>query len=158
MEPVDPSILTACFHGAQRAGCVYQWGAKPGRDWDSSLVKQSDCSGMSGWLVARATNQAVQLPEGSYDQYDWCRQQGLHQLSQYSDLHYTVADPNRVFIGFELAANSHPGHVWIVYMGRTLECHGPRGSALAGRSWDDPILVRIVDACFELPARDGTGA
>ncbi len=155
MKPftVDLSLLHACYHGAQKAGCVYLYDAKPPVTADSSAVLQSDCSGMSRWLLARATQQgiiAAGFPDGSSNQHDWCRAQGLHSVA-YSDLHYTVNDPGRLFIAFE---DPHPiGHVWLIQAGDTIECHGPRGAHLGGRRWNDPVLVRIVSACFELPVQ-----
>jgi len=154
MTPIALGLFYACYHGAQRAGCVYLYGAKPAVDADSSDVHHADCAGMVRWLIARATGGQVILPEGSPDQHAWCEAQGLHKVSQYSDLHYAMQDGSRLFLAFH---NPEPvGHVWAVNMGRSIECHGPRGEPLGGRAWDNPILVRIADACYELPTeREG---
>ena len=65
------------------------------------------------------------------------------------NVQYGKDDPNRLFIGFIQPAGGHPGHVWLIYKGKTLESHG--GAGVSSRDWDTPILLSKASAAYELP-------
>ena len=129
-----------------------QLGAKaPFLSCDTSVIHAIDCSGFSRYAVAKSTKQQTIIPDGSFYQRLWCEQQGLHKLSQYSDVQYAASDPSRVFICF-IEPNSHEsiGHVFFVCAGVTYESHG--GIGVDSRAWDTQVLKDNTSETFEFPS------
>jgi hypothetical protein len=61
---------------------------------------------------------------------------------------YAAKDPKRLFIAFIAAHDGHPGHVWLVRLGRTLESCGSHG--VSSREWDVSVLKNSCCAAYEL--------
>lgn len=141
---------------AKCAGRVrYKLGGKaPSLTADTSEIKSIDCSGWVRYLLARASNQAIKMPDGSQVQLDWVRAQGWRKLDMYQDVNFARADPSRLFIAFlsPKPGFAWPRHVWCLHSDgtrmRTLESHGSGG--VNSRPWDTPNL-RSCRACFEVP-------
>ena len=156
MSPIDLTQLQIVYNKLHTQGVKYGWGAKaPSLDAQCSEIKRLDCSGFVQFAIAKASDQKVILPEGSVQQHDWCKTQNLYKLAGYDNLLYTIKDPFRLFIAFIVPSN-HPGHVWLEYMGKTLESHG--GVGVDSRKWNTPVLYNnaIADnasAVYELPLR-----
>jgi hypothetical protein len=148
---IDLDLLQSVFDN-MKGRVTYSFGAKaPDLSMDSHGIAEIDCSGFVRYAIARATQQAVILPDGSSNQHDRCEAQGLHQLAHYSDVAYAAQDPSRLFIAF---LDPHPiGHVWLLRADgqghvMTMESHGGRG--VDSRPWNTRVLMH-ADACYELP-------
>jgi hypothetical protein len=161
--PVDLQLLNTVFARLAARGIPYRLGGKIPLDVDTSdprIARGIDCSGFVRYALAKATNQALVLPDGSWNQHAWCRDQGLHQLGRYSDV--TQADPSRLFIAFINPEPQRVGHVWLIHRAEepggdwrqeqptTLESHG--GHGVDSRLWSTRVLLTEVSACYELPA------
>ena len=148
MKPVGLAILEEVFTHMHLNGVGYSLGAKaPSMTCDSSQIHKIDCSGFVRYAIARATEQAVVMPDGSVNQHDWCDSQKLPKLA-----YPNVGKPDatgKLFIGFIQPAHGHPGHVWLVHNATTLESHG--GVGVDSRPWNSRVLVNAVAACYELP-------
>lgn len=90
-----------------------------------------DCSGFARYIVYHASGGSLLLPDGSFNQADWCVADDLHQVAHYSDLSRPDVrhDPSHLFIAFLPARRTKPGHVWLVTAGLTFESYSPRGVA-----------------------------
>ena len=128
----------------------YKLGAKVPLTTDSADIKRIDCSGYSRWILARASNQALRMPDGSQVQLDWVRDQGWRKLAKYADVEYAKNDGSRLFIAFlsPKPGNSWPRHVWLVRYAMTMESCGSRG--VTSRPWDN-VNLRGCKDCFEIP-------
>lgn len=161
LTPVDLDLLDTVFARLAHRGIPYRLGGKIPLDSDTSdprIARGVDCSGFTRYALAKATNGALVIPDGSWNQHDWCRKQALHRLAQYSDV--TQADPSRLFIAFINTEPGRVGHVWLIHRAQTsgidwkeippttLESHGGRG--VDSRPWNTRILLRLVSECFEL--------
>lgn len=148
MHPTSLQILEDVF-GAMDGVTHYLLGAKPELDVEPNTVKVSDCSGFVRLAVYKASGAAIELPEGSVTQREWCEQNGLHKLDQYSDVQYASSDDHRLFICFIVANETEKiGHVWFVRSGVTMECYG--GHGVGSRAWDTAILKDNASYAFEL--------
>lgn len=128
----------------------YRLGAKANLLADSADIHQIDCSGFVRWILARASDQEIRLPDGSQVQLDWCRAVGYHKLAHYSDVQYAREDPSRLFIAFlsPKPGKAWPRHVFLVRSGMTLESCSSLG--VGSRRWDVNVLKGSQN-CFELP-------
>jgi hypothetical protein len=153
LEPVSLALLETVFsHMDGRVG--YVLGAKaPSLTCDTSQIHTIDCSGFSRYILARATNGLLVLPDGSQNQLAWASQEGLQRLANYSDVQFAAADPSRLFIGFLKPGSDGIGHVFLLRSRDggmlTRESHGHHG--VDARAWDTPALAGC-HFCFELPA------
>jgi cell wall-associated NlpC family hydrolase len=149
---INRQRLMLAFH-AMVGRVLYAWGAKEDdlTTWPA-FVERLDCSGFVRFIVAWASGQRIIMPDGSAQQHTWCNAAALHQLDSYHDLSYTVDDPDRLFIAFIPPTGSHPGHVWLVRAGSTMECRSRAG--VSSRAWNAPVLRRGAVAVYELPAYD----
>lgn len=131
----------------------YRLGAKaPSLTADSNVITHIDCSGFLRWLLARASDQTLRLPDGSVRQAAWCEQH-LRRLEHPSDVAYARDDPGRLFIVFLRPSAIRPrsaGHVWLVCEGRTIESRG--GVGVSSRAWDTSVLRDHASAAYEVPA------
>ena len=83
--PVSLSVLNAVFQN-MKGRVAYSFGAKAANlSEDTRFIDQIDCSGFVRYALARATNQALILPDGSSNQHDWA-DANLRKLAQYSDV------------------------------------------------------------------------
>ena len=156
IEPINLKKLYQTFDNMTIHGVKYGLGDKaPRLDCDTSEVKRIDCSGFVRYAIAKATNQKLIIPDGSWIQNDWCRSQGFPKKN-YADLHY--ADHSRLFIAFIRAGRNGAGrigHVWFInqmdkdWPVETMESYG--GHGVGSRRWDNSTLRRLVFECFELP-------
>lgn len=148
---VDLAILEAVFRNM--AGRVeYHWGGKaPDLAMDSHGIEGIDCSGFVQFALARATGGKLVLPQGSWQQREWCEAAGLHKLEKYADVKFAANDPGRLFIAFIKPAGKKAGHVWLVRAGHTMESYGEHG--VGARKWNAKPLPQRVCACFELPVK-----
>jgi cell wall-associated NlpC family hydrolase len=147
-QKIDLGMLRTVFTHMAINGTEYGLGAKaPSLTVDSINIHKIDCSGFTRYAIARATDQKLIIPDGSVNQHDWCEEQGLHKVD-YPNV--AIADDSRLFIAFiPPAPSGHPGHVWFINGGNTMESHG--GVGVSTRHWDNPILLHAVTACYELP-------
>lgn len=157
ITPVNLSKLVDLHGRCELKGVRYGLGSKArSLTQDSHTLTRIDCSGYVRYLLAKATDQKLIIPDGSWIQRDWCESKGLHRLKKYSDVRY--ADHSRLFIAF-ITPNTNGagriGHVWLVVkldddeVPDTIESHG--GVGVNTRRWDQLTLRRQCSACFELP-------
>lgn len=154
--PVNLSQLLTVHDHALMKGIPYGLGSKaPSLSCDTSQIRRIDCSGYIRFLLAKATNQQMIIPDGSWNQRDWCERNGLARKN-YPDLHY--ADQSRLFIAFITPGVNNAGsvgHVWLVnqmddtWPSETMESYG--GHGVGSRRWDTGVLRRECAVCFELP-------
>lgn len=157
ITPVDLSTLLDLHSRCELRGIRYGLGSKAkSLTQDSHTISRIDCSGYVRYLIAKATNQKLILPDGSWNQRDWCENNGLHRLQKYSDVVY--GDKSRLFIAFitpHINGAGSIGHVWLVArvdgdnVPDTIESHGGKG--VDTRAWNHLTLRRQCAACFELP-------
>lgn len=142
--PVNLQRLLADFEAVNDS--PYKLGAKWPVEADirDVLAKPVDCSGFVRWLFWR---QGIRLPDGSQQQWAYVRDVLKWRDVRYSDLHWTVEDPGRLFIAFKRATKSGHGHVWLVCGGQTLESYS--GHGVGRRPWKR--LERYAAACYEVP-------
>jgi hypothetical protein len=130
MRPINRTVLRETY--AHMVGRVtYEMGAKaPSLTCDSADIAQIDCSGLARYLVAKASGQAVIMPDGSAAQLQWCIDSGLERESYQPG---ATAQDNVLRIHFLTAERAamvgRPGdrHVWFTFNGRTIESHGGGG-------------------------------
>ncbi len=152
MTPVDLPLLKRVFGELKARSVLYLWGGKAHPlDADSSTITELDCSGFVQYVIAKATDQKLILPEGSVDQHNWCDARGLRQLSRYSDVQYARDDPNRLFIAFIEPHGKRAGHVWLVCAGKSMESRGVVG--VDSRKWNTPVLLGNACAAYEVGAK-----
>ena len=136
--------VVALFNELCHDGINYRLGEK---DPNTGFL---DCSGWIHYACERYAPTWA-MPDGSYNQMDWCTRQQLRGV-KYSEAAH--ADAARLFIAFITADDTHNiGHVWFLNYGETMECHG--GGGIDSRDWDTPVLLTEVSHCFELPAKSG---
>lgn len=146
---VDLALMKTLFDRT-RGRVKYRLGAKCALDADSHTITKIDCSGFSRWILYRASDGAIKMPDGSQMQLAWVRDQGWRKLVDYSDVQHAEEDPSRLFIAFlsPKPGNAWPRHVWLVVAGKTMESHGSGG--VNSRPWNTPAL-RGCKKCFEVP-------
>jgi hypothetical protein len=157
LPKIDLALFETVFSRLEMRGVQYDLGAKAGslKD-DTSKINRIDCSGFARYIIAKATQQALIIPDGSWNQRDWCERVGLHRLASYNDVLY--ATPRRLFICFitpHVNGAGDIGHVWFVSQldgdstPDTMESHG--GVGIDSRPWNARVLKRECAAAFELP-------
>jgi cell wall-associated NlpC family hydrolase len=145
---VKLTIVRALFNNMKHH-VEYELGQKaPSLTCQSNAINWLDCSGFTQFVIARASEQKIILPEGSVEQHEWVAAHGWRKLDHYADVFYARDDPARLFIAFIAPAEGH-GHVFLVNGGQTLESCG--GHGVTSRHWDDEILQPHVSACYEVP-------
>lgn len=119
-------------------------------------VSLADCSGFCRWIVYRASDKKIIMPDGSWNQRVWCGAQGWHRLARYSDvgLPEVKQDESRLFIGFMKPVmlgkkQIKAGHVWMISAGKTYESRGGKG--VSSRAWNSPVLRLRCSDCYEVP-------
>lgn len=146
---IDLALMKTLFDRT-RGRVKYRLGAKCALDADSATITHIDCSGFSRWILYRASDGAIKMPDGSQAQLEWVRVQHWHKLASYWDVQHARKDPSRLFIAFlsPKPGNAWPRHVWYVQAGVTMESHGSGG--VNSRPWDE-LNLRGCKACFEVP-------
>jgi hypothetical protein len=125
---------------ALHAGVHYRFGAKAA---DIAQVPHAgtsiDCSGWVRVLLRRAAG--ITIPEGSWGQREWCESQGFKHSTY--DRDGAGRMDGRVRIGFIRQRQGRSGHVWLIYMGSTLESWG--GHGVGRRPWNTKVLLQCKD-------------
>lgn len=149
MKSINLPFLIACHHHAMVKGVDYVWGAKPSPALTTDKIHGSDCSGWMRYLFGR---QDITLPEGSQQQMEWFKEQGFGAVTDYPAICSSPA--GKLWICFALdtrAQGGHPGHVWLVDGGETMECFG--GVGVGERPANTRILRTLFHVGFELPTQ-----
>lgn len=85
-------------------------------------VKKLDCSGFIRMLVFKTTPDHLEIPDGSWNQREWCKSMGFKEtLYEHCLLH-----DGRVRLCF-LPTECNPNHVWACWNGLTVECCSRKG-------------------------------
>jgi hypothetical protein len=122
----------------------YQFGSKPNPSTRVPLIESSDCSGWIDYLWNNCKSPDSKIPpEGSVAIHEYVK--GVYPWQHYSDCQ--IID-GKLRIAFIQPTSNEAGHVWFIWNGFTIECHGGKG--VNTRSWDNPILLGKVDACYVL--------
>lgn len=160
---VDLELLKTVFARMERNGVSYGYGVKaPSLDCDTSIIKSIDCSGATRYGLAKATNGAWIVPDGSQAQLEYCEQKAaageLHKLAKYSDVQY--ATEKRLFWCF-IKVNTNGcgsvGHTFFITQEdsesfpESMESHG--GGGVIARPWNTGVLKREAYAAFEIPVK-----
>lgn len=144
---LDVNKLVEVFDHMHLKPTPYVWGEKaPSMTCDSSEIKGIDCSGFSRYAICKASDGVTDIGDGSQQQMEWF-EGNPNNATEYRKAGLTK---DRLFIAFIKAANGHPGHVWFVLNGFTMESHG--GVGVSSRVWDTPVLMRGVAKCYLLGA------
>lgn len=132
------------YHKACKAR--YKLGAKAPLGTPAKDISLIDCSGYIRCILFDAAG--LRLPDGSQNQLRWART-NLRKLAKYEDVRYAKADPGRVFIAFlsPKPGNEWPRHVWLCYMGKTMESASGLGGV--GSRWWDAFSPQCKE-CFEV--------
>lgn len=141
--PVDVDTLKLLSDRTVQPGNQYEFGGKVALDADSSTVAASgiDCSGYVRWLLYRATNGRVKIPDGSAVQHEWFRDNGFKLSSVAS----ACLMDQVLRIAF-LPPGSGIGHVALIRDGITFESHGsagPNRRQWTGRGWQGRCRVYV---------------
>jgi hypothetical protein len=176
---VDLNSLERDFAQLERQGVAYGLGAKAegytykGRQWNPnstrklstpvSTIEHLDCSGFVRYLLYRATDAKLEIPDGSQNQREWCEQQAaaklLHKVSKYENTNKYLTK-ERLFIAFIKPWTNgcgEIGHVWLVgqfnkdSFAETMESFG--GHGVGSRLWNARTLLREVYSVYELPTK-----
>lgn len=159
MEPISLDTLNLVYGRLSARHIKYKLGAKApsliADTTDYRFLDGIDCSGFVRYALAKASDQKVILPDGSFNQLSWAQNQGLHKLDNYKDVVY--GDPTRLFLCFIKAADTKEGigHVWLVHKSsdkdipRTMESYG--GCGVGSRPWFASPLRHRCHYAYELP-------
>lgn len=146
--PVDIALLKTLSDRTVQPGNQYEFGGKVDLDADSAEVRAEgvDCSGYVRWLIHRATNGAVTMPDGSWVQHEWVQEAGFKPS--------TIASA-QLLDGYLRIAFMSPrrgggiGHVALILDGQTMESHGgagPNRRKWAGTGWQAKTKVYVLAA------------
>ncbi len=145
---IDPQMLIDYTNLCIKAHITYKLGGKdptpktPEPPLDFSEI---DCSGFVREAVMYATHDKVLLPDGSWNQWDYCKRLKFKE----SKFEYTGLNDGLVRICFKIANGAGDiGHVWLTHNGQSLESHGGKG--VDRRVWDHPTLKKICQHVYVL--------
>jgi hypothetical protein len=146
--PVNTAKLVQLVRDMRAAGVKYAIGnaAHPTVGKVSSLsepvssITALDCSGFVRYALYQAGG--GQIPDGSVRQQEWFARQGFAALNYQKTA--GLVD-NHLRIAFLVG---HPGHVWMVLNGLTIESHG--GVGPDRRAWNTPVLFKGANHCYLL--------
>jgi hypothetical protein len=110
---------------------------------DDLSGKSIDCSGYARLLVYHCTDGETIMPDGSFNQNEWCKTQGFKR-TEYKNA--SLSD-DRLRIAF-IRPPSHNRHVWLIINGMTIESFGGHGPGR--RVWNSNVLKSNVDDCYVL--------
>jgi hypothetical protein len=149
VPPINLFLLQKLTHSLQINGVSYGLGSKVKLEAPAKSIQRIDCSGLVRWLVYNCTSPHLVIPDGSYNQREWCQKMGLvsvpyNQVNQAPNL-----AGNDLFIAFINKTSDHEGHVWFVNDGETFESHHGRG--VNSRKWNSRPLPQEVAYCFIWP-------
>lgn len=150
--PVNMAVLTDLVK--RTAGKVaYDYGAKPNPGAKPGSFRNSDCSGFVRWLLPLVATEHIDVPDGSWNQWEWCKRQGF-KLTAYDK----AGDEKdfRLRIAFIPKVGEQAGHVILLLNGYSIECCGGKG--VCRRRWNEPVFLSNkkrknrpgIQACFVL--------
>ena len=147
---LNPDYLLNYFNWCVAHGIGYSWGAKAPTGTLSNFPPKytlSDCSNFVRCLIAYLTSGNLLLPDGSWNQYNWFLTTGQDGI-KFKESSYSNCglNDNHIRICFLLEDECGDRHVWLVYQGKTIECHGSAGTK--SRPWDVSILKDHCNHCF----------
>lgn len=151
---INVKSLLTLTHDFMHKGVPYDWGGKPDLSQPDPAAGFNhthglDCSGFVKLTTWKATDPHVILPDGSWQQHEWIKSQGLPEVP-YNLATVWNAGAQRLYIAFiEPKPGVHAGHVWWVWGAWTCESHGGKG--VDQRPWDTPILREEVAAAYLIP-------
>jgi hypothetical protein len=170
--PVDLELMEQVFSVQERQGTAYGYGVKADQgedangkpytlERDSHTIKEIDCSGESRYLLAKATDQQLIIPDGSQAQREWFEAKAaageVHQIAHYADIPRYMT-PRRLIICFIKPFTNGCGDIGHVFFLRqyddatwSMESHG--GAGCTRRPWNYPTLKREFYNGFELPTK-----
>jgi hypothetical protein len=126
-----------------KRGVGYTWGAKcPSNNLGKfpPTYTSIDCSGYMDAIFAYMTSGGLILPDGSLAQFNWFSTKSVNGLS-FKECPYEnsgIAGDTHLRINFLLQSECGDRHVWLTYLGKTIESHG--GAGVDQRPWDSLIL------------------
>lgn len=157
---IDLKLLLT-IHEKMKGRVRYSLGAKAkSLDVDSNDISFIDCSGDVRYLLARASNGELRIPDGSANQLEYAKR-NWKQIKPYSNVHYAKEDDSRLFIAFltptkeQAEKNAMDGHargrhVWLLMSQdgemQTIESRGGRGPD--SQPWEK---YKDCKWCFEIP-------
>ncbi len=154
IPPIDLKKFTDTFHAMLHV--KYRLGAKCSLSAKPNEIREIDCSGFARLILSRATDGKLVIPDGSWNQREWCEKAGLRKLKKYSDVQYAAKDPKRLFICFvkpvvigKVVVKA--GHVWFVSCGVTIESRG--GAGVSSRYWNQAFARLRGAVAFELETK-----
>lgn len=131
---IDIPLLLTLSARTTREGNQYRLGGKaPSLDADSSVVARIgiDCSGFVRWILYRATNNRLVIPDGSWYQRDWVEGVGFKESTVFAA---TLRD-NRIRLAYMKPLTPKGiGHIALVHNALTIESSSKRGPGR--RPWD----------------------
>lgn len=136
-------------HLMMKLNIKYDLGAKAKFTTPIEKIKFIDCSGFIRWNIYHATENHIQIPDGSWIQRDWLLKQSsipgsvIHRVNDYDTVN---KDSDKLYIATMNPMGKKAGHIWFVNDGFTMESWG--GSGPDERLWNTPILRREVDFVF----------
>lgn len=142
IKSISLELLHSDYDALVVQGVSYKWGSKVRPSTPFEEIHELDCSGLFQWLLSM---QEITVPEGSWEQLDFCKRSGLPLILDYRK----VINGRGLYACFAIQEGKRPGHVWIVRQGETIECHG--GGGCSPRAAETGTLQRIFHAAFELP-------
>ena len=116
-------LMEACY------GKHYRFGAKVALDAAPSSFDECDCSGFVRWLLHGSTSDQLEVPDGSWNQHQWCRTNGF-KATDYSAV--AGLKDSRLRIAFIEPRRGRAGHVWLIINGGTIESYGGHGPGRRG--------------------------
>ena len=153
---VNLQKLNSIFDKQVLQGIKYRLGGKAPSLNSSPPALESgiDCSGIVRLLLFQSTDGALKIPDGSWNQKDWC-QENLEKVPYSRAL---SPEQNELFIAFitpRVNGAGKIGHVWLIAqrdgdkMGETMESYG--GHGIGSRNANTGVLTRLVSACYRIP-------
>jgi hypothetical protein len=140
---IDKEALVKLVEDMQEADVGYKLGAKARFKTPLAAIDDIDCSGFVRYAIYHATDGQVQMPDGSWNQDDWCKGQKFQVVDYRS-----TAGTEDGLVRVAFLHTPPVGHVWLVLDGETIESHG--GAGPDRRDWHTKILYGHVSKCYVL--------
>lgn len=121
----------------------YLMGAKVPLHMNSDEWDTIDCSGYARLLIYKITDGDIIMPDGSFYQNAWCKNQGFKRTPYLS----TALKDDRLRIAF-IPPKYDNRHVWLIINGMTAESWGGHGPGR--RPWNSQPLRKYVSDCYVL--------
>jgi hypothetical protein len=146
--PIDVTRLLSTVAQMEAAGIEYGLGSKATLGTSIGQIKQIDCSGFVRYAIYAASSGSVRMPDGSWFQEGWCRQQGFASCNYMQSAGLNDGAVRIAFLQGTIR------HVWLILNGQTMESYGGHGPGR--RMWNNSRLTG-ASPCFLLtPETDTT--